>query len=1151
MNQNQIRSDSFAHLHVHSVYSLLDGACRIEELISHVKAQGQTSVAVTDHGNLYCALQFAQAAKKAGIHAVIGCEVYIAARTRFDKEHVLDRKSDHLILLCENETGYKNLVKLVTKAALEGFYHKPRVDEELLRQYSEGLICLSGCIAGKVSGFMLSGEYEKAKTTALFYQKIFGENNYFIEVQNHGLKEEISILPKLYRLSRETGIPLAATNDAHYIAKKDASMQNVLLCIQTGKTVADGSGMGFETEEFYLKSTEEMAELFAAVPDAVTNTGKIAARCNVTFETGKAHLPAFESEDGTDSKKLFARLCREGLIKKYGSNPSKEAVERMKYEMRVISSMGFVDYFLIVWDYVNYARKNNIPVGPGRGSGAGSICAYCLDITRIDPLKYSLLFERFLNPERVSMPDFDIDFCVEGRQLVKEYVTKKYGRERVSEIISFDLMKARGAVRDTGRAMGISYALCDKIAKMIDPRNTIKGTLESKEGQELLQLYSTDISAKRLIDMAMRLEGVPRHTTTHAAGVIISAFPIEEMVPMQYNDDTIVTQYPKDDLEAVGLLKFDFLGLRNLTVIRDCVREIQKRQPDFDIETVPDNDKGVFNMLSMGETTGVFQFESAGMRKVLTQLKPESIEDLTAVLSLYRPGPRDSIPKYIENRNNPQKITYAHPLLEPILKVTNGCIVYQEQVMEICRELAGYSYGRADIVRRAMSKKHHDEMDRERQIFVYGDGADIAGAVAKGVPVDTANKIFDEIAGFASYAFNKSHAAAYSWLAYRTAYLKYYYFADYMAALMTSVIGDTRKLMSYVSLCESRGVKILPPHINSSGLVFKRCGDNISFGLLALKNLGKAFIESVVRERNKGGSYTGIRDFCKRLSGSELNKRGLESLICSGAFDGLGLNRKQMIDNYEQILYSQRDESKAQLEGQMNLFGVSIDNGIYEAPVPYENEFDRELLLRMEKEYAGMYLSGHPLSEYRLASQLLHCTLFGDITDETNGFQDGAAVSSICIVSTSKGHRTKKGDSMCFMTCEDLSGEIDCVVFPALYEAAKANLTPEKIIYIKGKLSFKDESVSLICDSILSAEELQRKILSGKLCCKVSSVQKDKVGAIQVASAEHPGSAPLCLYFTDVRKTVLLKSVTGTELCEELIGKLTKIVGEENVGLIY
>ncbi len=1148
MNRNPVRSEDFVHLHVHSVYSLLDGACRIDELIAQVKAQGQTAVAVTDHGNLYAAIQFSQAAEKAGIHPVIGCEVYVAARTRFDKEQGLDRKSDHLILLCENETGYRNLVKLVTKASLEGFYHRPRVDEELLREYSEGLICLSGCIAGKVSRLLLAGEYERAKATALFYRKIFGESNYFIEVQNHGIKDELSVLPKLLRLSRETGIPLAATNDAHYIRKEDASMQDVLLCIQTGKTLDDRDRMTFEKDEFYLKSTEEMAELFANVPDAVTNTAKIAARCSVKFQTGKAHLPAFESEDGTDSKKLFARLCREGLIERYGENPTTEAVNRMKYEMSVISRMGFVDYFLIVWDYVRYARKNDIPVGPGRGSGAGSICAYCLDITRIDPIKYSLLFERFLNPERVSMPDFDIDFCVEGRQRVKDYVTERYGRERVSEIISFDLMKARGAIRDTGRAMGISYSLCDKIAKLIDPRFTIREALESESREELSALYKTDVTAKRLIDMAERIEGMPRHTTTHAAGVIISAFPIEEMVPMQYNDDTIVTQYPKDDLEALGLLKFDFLGLRNLTVIRDCVRAVQRRDPQFNIDYIPDGDKEVYKMFGSGETTGVFQFESAGMRRVLTQLKPESLEDLTAVLSLYRPGPMGSIPRYIECRHDKSKVMYAHPLLEPILSVTNGCMVYQEQVMEICRSLAGYSYGRADLVRRAMSKKKHEIMEQERQVFIYGDGETIPGAVAKGVPAETANQIFDEIAGFASYAFNKSHAAAYSYVAYQTAYLKIHCFPDYMAALMTSVIGDTPKIMTNINLCRDNGVKILPPHVNRSGVFFERRGNDISFGLLAVRNIGKGLLDALVLEREQHGDFKSLHDLCRRLKDSDLNKRALEGLISCGGLDGLGLTRKQMMHNYESVLASQRSDRHMQIEGQMGFFGS--DEHAVDAHVPFEPEYDYENLLRMEKNAMGMYLSGNPLDEFKAASMVMRCPSLGDLTEESGVYHDGDKISCICIMRDVKQHTTKRLQKMGFMTAEDLTGELDCIIFPELFAASQHKLLPERILFVSGKLSFKDESVSLICDVILSDGELRRKIERGRICCRLKSTEREKIERILALSVEYPGSTGLCFYFTDVKKTVAPKNAKGVSMNDKMAKALLEIAGEGNTALI-
>ena len=712
-----IPNDAFVHLHVHSEYSLLDGACRISEMMSHIKAMGQKAVALTDHGVMYGVMPFYQAAKTAGLHPVIGCEVYVAQRTRHDREHRLDGKSYHLVLLCQNQTGYRNLVKLVSLASLEGFYHKPRVDWELLTQYHEGLICLSGCLAGEIPRLLSEGSYEAAKEKALQYQRLFGQENYYLELQNHGIAEQQRILPLLLRISRETGIPVAATNDAHYIAKKDAAMQDVLLCIQTGKTIQDPDGMHFETQEFYLKSTEEMASLFRDVPEAITNTGKIAARCQVEFQFDQIYLPRFTMEGVTDCRKLFLTLCKKGLEKRYGTPPRPEAVQRMKQEIRVITQMGYVDYFLIVWDYIRFARSAGIPVGPGRGSGAGSICAYCMEITQVDPLQYHLLFERFLNPERVSMPDFDIDFCIEGRQRVKEYVVEKYGADHVSEIITFDLMKARGAVRDTGRAMGISYGLCDKIAKSIDSRSTISEAMQRSDGADLRKLYETDATAKKLLDMAMRLEGMPRHASTHAAGVLISAVPITDLVPLQRNEESVVTQYPMGVLETMGLLKFDFLGLRNLTIIRNCVQAIQQYEPAFQIDAIPLDDPAVYAMMAKGDTTGVFQFESAGMRRVLTRLQPQNLEDLTAVLSLYRPGPRASIDKYLENRRHPEQIQYAHPLLEPILKPTYGCMIYQEQVMEICRTLCGYSYGRADIVRRAMAKKKQDVMERERQVF--------------------------------------------------------------------------------------------------------------------------------------------------------------------------------------------------------------------------------------------------------------------------------------------------------------------------------------------------------------------------------------------------------------------------------------------------
>lgn len=1131
MDVHNIQSDAFAHLHVHSVYSLLEGACRIDSLIERVKELGQTSVAVTDRGNLYAAVNFAQAAEKAGIHAVIGCELNIAGGTG------PDRNSGSLILLCENEKGYRNLVKLVTKSNLEGIGRIPGVDIELLREYSEGIICLSGSTKGMVSRFILAGENEKAKQTAIMLREIFGAENFFLEVTNHGTADEKKVLPNILKISTETGIPPAAANDVYYVEKRDAEMQKIMYCIKTGRTAEESTDNGPETREYYIKSTQEMAELFSDIPEAVTNTGKIASRCRFRFETGKVYLPRFESEDGSTPKNLFARLCREGIIRRYGDNPPKEAVERMKYEMKVISRMGFIDYFLIVWDYVSFAKKNGIPVGPGRGSGAGSICAYCLEITEIDPIRYNLLFERFLNPERVSMPDFDIDFCIEGRQAVKDYVVRRYGKERVSEIVTFDLMKARGAVRDAGRAMAVPYAFCDKIAKMIDPRRTIAETLASSDGEELRQLCSSDTKAKRLIDMAQRLEGIPRHTSTHAAGVIISAFPIEEMVPLQQSDGTVVTQYTMTALESLGLLKFDFLGLRNLTVIRDCVRSIKESEPEFSIENIPVDDEEVFRMMSKGDSTGVFQFESAGMRKVLMQLGPENIEDLTAVLSLYRPGPRDSIPKYIENSRHPEKITYAHPLLEPILNVTKGCIVYQEQVMEICRSLAGYSYGRADLVRRAMAKKKHDVMEQERRIFVEG-------AVQRGVPAETAESIFDEISGFASYAFNKSHAAAYAYLSYQTAYLKKHYFADYMAALMTSVIGDAEKLSVYIAYCENNGVKILPPLINFSGSFFERQGNDIRFGLLAVKNLGKAFADAIAEERSERGAFTDLYDFCSRMSGRNMSKREFESIIYCGALDGFGYSRRQMIISAESIISFYQDREGLRIEGQMDLFSQKDEAGFTHPDILQAEEFDKMTLLRKEKEYAGVYLSGSPLSQYKTASKLLHTASFTQLQ------QDDEIISAVCMVNDVKRHITKKGDSMCFLKCEDMFGEAECVVFPNVYAASKRKLECDRIIFMTGRVSCREESAGILCESILSEEELIRKLSRGRLCCKVNSSDTEKIRKALSAAKNHRGEIPLCFYLTDRRKTLVPKTGERVYLSDELFRCLCDIFGESNIGLV-
>lgn len=1142
----EIKQDEFVHLHVHSVYSLLDGACRIPEMMEQVKAMGQTAIALTDHGNLYAAVSFYRAAKKVGLHPIIGCEVYVASRTRFDRVQALDRKRYHLVLLCENQTGYRNLVKLVSQACLEGFYQKPRVDWELLSQYHEGLICLSACLAGEVPQLLLAGNYEQAKQTALHYQALFGKDNYYLEVQNHGLQEQKTILPLLYQLSQETGISLVATNDAHYLTQDEAEMQQVLLCIQTGKTIDDPTAMRFETNEFYLKSTQEMQQLFSAMPEAIINTKRIADRCHVTFETEKLHLPSFFMDGVTDNVALFADLCQKGMQKRYGTPVPEHVQKRLQHEMDVITQMNYVDYFLIVWDYVNFAKQHQIPVGPGRGSGAGSLCAYCMGITEIDPIAYHLLFERFLNPERVNMPDFDIDFCIEGRQAVKEYVIQKYGADRVTEIITFDLMKARGAVRDVGRALNLPYALCDRIAKKIDPHRTIAETMAAPGEMELQQLYQTDSNVKKLLDMAQKIEGMPRHTSTHAAGVIISAVPLLEMVPLQKNDDTIVTQYPMGTLEYLKLVKFDFLGLRNLTIIRDCVRMIHEAEPEFSIHHIPIDDAAVYRMMAKGDTMGVFQFESAGMRHVLLQMQPEQLEDLTAALSLYRPGPRDSIPQYLENRKHPDTISYAHPSLKPILEVTYGCMVYQEQVMEICRALAGYSYGRADIVRRAMSKKDQAVMEQEREIFLYGLEDVCCGAIQNGVPKEVAESIFDEISRFASYAFNKSHAVAYAYLAYQTAYLKCHYFSAYMAALMTSVIGDFPKLLSYISECQKAGVAVLPPHINESHAVFTCTKKGIRFGLSAVKNVGVALIEKLERERQRNGLFKNLYDFCQRMQGIELNKRALESLIQSGALDGLGWNRRQMLQQYEQILSSVKEMAASQLTGQMQLFGM-VSTSSWQEPMPEPvEEFSQTELLHMEREVTGMYISGNPLQPVQYLCRLLHTTTASVLSSSP----DQMKICIIGVLQQMKAHLTKSNERMCFFQLEDLTGAVDCIVFPAVFRAVQQKLQVDSILWCKGALSIKESGVSILCDSILTLEELQKQVEQGRFCIKLDSTDTMRMQQALQTAASYAGSTNICFYFTDQKRMVQPKQKVKMAVTEKSEQAFLQFFSSSELGIL-
>ncbi|MCR5730286.1 MAG: DNA polymerase III subunit alpha [Ruminococcus sp.] len=1134
-----MKSNEFVNLHVHTEYSLLDGACRIKELISKVKDMGQTAVAITDHGNMYGAVDFWNEAKKQGVKPIIGCEVYVAPRTRFDKEPKIDAHPYHLILLCENNKGYSNLVKLVSLASIEGFYNRPRVDVELLRKYHEGLICLSACLAGEIPRKLNNGDYNGAKETALIYREIFGKDNYFIEIQNHGIADELKILPLLYRLSAELDIPLAATNDCHYISKNDAEMQKILICIQTGKILGAPNALTFETDEFYLKNADEMCALFKGHEEAVSNTLMIAERCNIEFEFGDIKLPKYRIDGVSDNNAYFRELCYKGMYQRYGESPDEEVVKRLDYELSVIIKMGYTDYYLIVWDFIKYARDHNVPVGPGRGSGAGSLCAYCIGITGIDPLKYGLLFERFLNPERVSMPDFDIDFCIEGRQSIKDYVVEKYGKDYVSEIIAFDTLKARAAVRDVGRVLSIPYQLCDKVAKLIDPKLDLNESI--KHSEELEQLYRSDRTVRELIDLSKKLEGMPRHASTHAAGVVISAVPLSELVPLQKNDDTVVTQYTMTILESLGLLKMDFLGLRNLTIIRDTVNEIRKTDPEFDISAIPTDDADVYNMLAHGDTAGVFQFESEGITQRLIDLKPERLEDLIVVMSLYRPGPMKSIPEYIENKKHPDRIKYKHPLLENILKDTYGIMVYQEQVMEICRKLAGYSYGHADIVRRAMAKKKHDVMLKERESFV-------SGAVANGVPEDTANLIFDDMISFASYAFNKSHAAAYSYLSYQTAYLKYHYRGIYMACLMSSVMSVTSKLTEYINICRSAGIEIVRPDINKSMSNFTYTGGKMYFGLLAIKNIGSGLAEKIIKERNIHGKFNGLQDFCERMNVRELNKKALENLICSGAFDGLGLNRRQMLDNYEMIFESAASGTRGVIEGQLNLldaFGAQDDMNI---KIPYAPEYDTRRLLAMEKEAAGMYLTGDPLSEFSYLTELMHTKFIKDI-NYLNGVKDGDEVRVLCTMQSNKIHITKKNEKMAFITIEDSTGELEGVVFPDLYAVSASRLKEGAILMVKGKISVKDESVTIVCGSVLAENDFNRNFSNMKLCIKTTSADT-KIDELKRVCSDFRGDTAICFYFTDVRKMLMPKMRLSIEISSDSYRKITEIFNSKDVGLI-
>ena len=1154
----------FVHLHLHTEYSLLDGACRIKELIAAAKELGQSAVAITDHGVMFGAVDFYKAAKAEGIKPIIGCEVYVAPRTRFDKIKEYDSSYHHLVLLCKNEIGYKNLTALVSKAWTEGFYSKPRIDEDLLLKHSEGLIALSACLAGEVPKALLAGDYDHAKAVALKYNAIFKEGNYYLELQNHNMPEDDRVVPQLLRLSKETNIPLVATNDVHYVKKQDAEMQKILICIGTAHTVNEETGLEFPTEEFYLKSGDEMAELF---PDeAIKNTVLIAEKCNFEFEFGRTKLPFFDIGD-KDHYEYLRELSFSGAEKIYGLSLSDAVKERLEYELSTINRMGYVDYFLIVSDFVRYAKSKDIPVGPGRGSGAGSLVAYCIGITGIDPLKYNLIFERFLNPERVSMPDFDIDFCQSRRQEVIDYVISKYGADHVAQIVTFGTMAARAAVRDVGRALDLPYSVCDRIAKLIpqDLKITIDAALE--RSPELKAEYLAEPSIKKLIDMSRKVEGMPRHASTHAAGVVITDKPVSQYVPLATNDGSAVTQYTMTTLEELGLLKMDFLGLRNLTVIDDTVKMIRKLEPEFSIENIPMNDRDTMRMMSKGLTDGVFQFESGGMRSVLQSFKPEKIEDLIAIISLYRPGPMDSIPQYIKNRHNVDKIKYPTELLRPILEVTYGCIVYQEQVMQIFRTLAGYSLGRADIVRRAMSKKKHDVMQKERQAFVHGeknpDGSVACiGCVANGIPERVAEQIFDDMSAFSSYAFNKSHAAAYAYVAYQTAFLKCHYEKQYMSALMTSVLDNQAKLGKYTAEVQKNGISVLPPDINLSDRNFTPAKDGIRFGLLAIRNVGRNLVEALIDERTKNGSFKSVYDFFDRMFGSDLNRRAAESLIKSGAFDSFNMTRRQLLQGVEGLMLSIEGKKKYTLGGQMDLFGSleGVSGSDYE--IPYAEEMPKSELLSNEKEVTGMYISGHPLLEYSRSCSLKGMVKTYDLTDtEKNAKFDGNYVSIAAMISGIRKKQTKSEQVMAMVTAEDVYGSVNVLLFPNVYTKYIAEVKNGAVLKISGRVSLKESGeVDIICDKIdklipdkelppdINAAEPQ-KVKRG-LYLRVDSLNSEKFKEARLCLRANFGDFPVIVKSVKENKAVMLKSDEFVTVCDELEQKLEQILGKENVKII-
>ncbi len=1152
---------SFVHLHLHTEFSLLDGACRIKKLVERVKDLGQEAVAITDHGCMYGVIDFYRACKAAGVKPVIGCEVYVAprGRTRFQKVHEFDSRYNHLVLLCRNEEGYRNLSYMVSKGYLEGFYIKPRIDLDLLREHTGGLIACSACMSGEVSRLLLAGDYDQAKAVALEMRELFGEDGYYLEMQDHGIKAQKQVNASLIRLSEETGIPLIATNDAHYLRREDAEMQDILMCIQTGKTLDEPNRMRFETREFFVKSEEEMAALFPDHPEAIANTAKIAELCNVDFEFGKYHLPLFQLPEGwSDGEAYFRKLCLDGFAWRYPKQPP-EYLKQLNYEMDMIRKMGFVDYFLIVSDFIGYAKGNGIPVGPGRGSAAGSMVAYCLNITNVDPMEYGLYFERFLNPERVSMPDIDIDFCPRRRQEVIDYVKRKYGEDHVAQIVTFGTMAARGSVRDVGRVMGVPYGEVDALAKLIPSGpGALHITLEDalRLSKQLKDAYDENPNTKKLIDTAMAIEGMPRNTSTHAAGVVITRRPVVDYVPLAANDGQPVTQYVMTTLEELGLLKMDFLGLRNLTVLDDAAKMVQKREPDFSLNAIPENDPATMSMLSEGKTSGVFQLESAGMTGVCVGLKPKSIEDICAVIALYRPGPMDSIPKFLACAQDPAKVTYKDPSLVPILSGTYGCIVYQEQVIRIFQDLAGYSLGQADMVRRAMSKKKVKEIEKEREAFLHGDPArNIPGCVANGVPEGAAQDIYDEMYDFAEYAFNKSHSLVYAIVCYQTAWFKCHHPKEYMAALLTSVLDSTEKVAEYIAECKDMGIQLLPPDVNQSGADFTVVEEGIRFGLVALKGVGRNFIANLLAEREKNGPFAGFMDFCDRLFDQDMNRRMLESLIKSGAFDAMGCRRSQLMQVYSQVLDSIAAARKRNVEGQLDLFGLGggeeETSPLPRMELPDLPEYTPQELMSMEKETTGLYLSGHPMDQYRELVKGFGAVTIGSILsdfareDGPREYRDDQRVSIAGVIATYRTRTTRNNTLMAYVMLEDDTATMELLCFSRTLNESGSFIRENSAILATGKISVRDDKEpQLMVDTIRPLSNLEEAAGGNQtLYLRLPSREDPRLRKVRLTLSFFPGESQVVLYFEDCKKRV----GSRCEIHPALVKDLTERLGEENV----